>query len=73
MEAMEKSYYWKTPGTALHYLKMFEVLGHPTSKSHAVEHGVTEEQYLAAMKQPLECVPAFKGPRWYDIYIEENH
>lgn len=60
MQAMEKSY-WKTPSTALHYLKMFEVLGHSNVRTKAVNAGISEQQYQNVMNQPLMCVPAFSN------------
>ena len=61
MQAMEKSY-WKTPSTALHYLKMFEVLGHSNVRTKAVVNaGVSEQQYQNVMNQPLRCIPAFSN------------
>jgi len=57
---MEKSY-WKTSRTALHYIKLFEVLGHSGLKRKPDSMHVSEAEYREINELPLNAYCAF-GP-----------
>jgi hypothetical protein len=60
MECMDKSY-WKTGRTALHYLKLMDVLGHSGLKrSSADKTKLSESEYQTIMNAPLSCAAAFR-------------
>ena len=59
MQVMDSSY-WKTGRTALHYLKIMEVLGHSgTVRDARTAHSVTPEDYARIMDLPNGCYAAF--------------
>ena len=56
MSCMDSSY-WKSGRTALHYLKLMEVLGHSGLKAKAKqETNISEAEYENIMSSPLRCV-----------------
>ena len=59
MSVMDTSY-WKTSRTALHYLKILEVLGHSGIAQRAQgQQQVTAEEYASIMNSPADCCAAF--------------
>jgi hypothetical protein len=60
-EVMDKSY-WRSGKTALHYVKLMEVLGYSGVKQGSIAKGMfTEAEYAKVNAMPLACTPLCKS------------
>ena len=60
MAGMEKSY-WRTNATALHYIKLFEVLSHSGLKRNNYTRGISEQELQRISELPLTMLAAFRS------------